>query len=145
MEVIMRETILILIVAMIVFPALSYGEASSDPDSGNDLLKACEALIEGPESISNSSLQAKIDWVSESEFCYGYIRGMVEWNGYYEKYLENVIFKPIFCIGDNQVEIIQLVQIAIKYMNDHPDELHKKGLTILESAFSQAFPCSANN
>ena len=141
----MRKVILILIVAVIVFPVDSYAEVSANPDTGNELLNACEAFVEGPESISNASLQAKIDWVSESEFCYGYIRGMVEWNGFYEKYLENVIFKPIFCIGDNQVEIIQLVQIAIKYMNDHPDELHKKGLTILESAFSQAFPCSAND
>ncbi|MEJ2136806.1 MAG: Rap1a/Tai family immunity protein [Desulfofustis sp.] len=140
----MRKIILSLIVAALVFPTVSYGEVSSDPNTGNDLLNACEALIEGPESISNSSLQAKIDWVSESEFCYGYIRGVVEWNGYYEKYLENIIFKPIFCIGDNQVEINQLVRIALKYMYEHPEELHKKGITILDSAFSQAFPCSAN-
>ena len=140
----MRQIILTLIVATILFPAASYGEVSSDPDTGNDLLNACEALIEGPESISNSSLQAKIDWVSESEFCYGYIRGVVEWNGNYEKYLENVIYKPIFCLGDNQVEINRLVQIAVNYMNDHPEELHKKGITILDSAFRQAFPCSAN-
>ena len=139
----MRKLILILMGTMVVFPAFSYGELSSAPDSGNDLLSACEAFIEGPESISNSSLQAKIDWVSESEFCYGYIRGVVEWNRYYEKYLENIIFKPIFCIGDNQVEINRLIQIAIKYMNEHPEELNKKGTTILESAFRQAFPCSA--
>ena len=111
----MRKIILSLLIAVIVIPAASYGEGSSDLDTGNDLLKACEALIEGPESISNSSLQAKIDWVSESEFCYGYIRGIVEWNGFYEKYLENVIYKPIFCIGDNQVDINQLVQIALNY------------------------------
>ena len=140
----MRKIILSFIVVAIVFPATSYGEVSSNPDTGNDLLNACEALIEGPESISNSSLQAKIDWVSESEFCYGYIRGIVEWNGFYEKYLENVIYKPIFCIGDNQIETNQLVKIAIKYMNDHPEELNKKGITILDSAFRQAFPCSAN-
>ncbi|NNK95349.1 MAG: hypothetical protein HKP41_13440 [Desulfobacterales bacterium] len=139
----MRKIIFKLIVAMIVFPGASYGEVSSDPDTGNDLLNACEAFIEGPESVSNSSLQAKIDWVSESEFCSAYIRGVVEWNGYYEKYFENIIFKPIFCIGDNQVEINQLVQIAVNYMNDHPEELHDKGITILESAFRQAFPCSA--
>ena len=140
----MRKIILILVIMMIVFPAVSYGEAISDPDTGNDLLNACKALIEGPESVSNSSLQAKLDWVSESEFCYAYIRGVVEWNGYYEKYFENMILKPIFCIGDTQVEIDQLVQIALKYMNDHPEELHKKGITILESAFRQAFPCSAS-
>ena len=139
----MRKIILSLMFAAIIFPATSYGEVSSDQDTGNDLLNACEALIEGPESISDSSLQAKLDWVSESEFCYGYIRGLVEWNGYYEKYLENVIFKPIFCIGDNQVEINQLIQIAIKYMNDHPEDLNKKSIAILDSAFSQAFPCSA--
>ena len=139
----MQKIILSLIVAAIVFPAVSYGEGSSDLDTGNDLLNACEALIEGPESISNSSLQAKLDWVSESEFCYGYIKGVVEWNGEYEKWLENVPIKPIFCIGENQVEINQLVQIAIKFMNDHPEELNEKGITILNAAFSQAFPCSA--
>ena len=139
----MRKIILYLIVAVIVFPAVSYGEGSSDLYTGNDLLNACKALIEGPESISNSSLQAKLDWVSESEFCYGYIKGVVEWNGDYEKWLEDVPIKPIFCIGENQVEINQLVQIAIKFMNDHPEELNEKGITILNAAFSQAFPCSA--
>ena len=139
----MRKIILSLIVAAIVFPVVSYGEGSSELNTGNDLLNACEALIEGPESISNSSLQAKLDWVSESEFCYGYIKGVVEWNGEYEKWLENVPIKPIFCIGENQVEINQLVQIAIKFMNDHPEELNGKGITILNAAFSQAFPCSA--
>ena len=140
----MRKIILSLIVAVIVFPAVSYGEGSSDLYTGNDLLNACKALIEGPESISNSSLQAKLDWVSESEFCYGYIKGVVEWNGDYEKWLEDVPIKPIFCIGDNQVEFSQLAQIAIKYMNDHPEELNEKGITILNSAFSQAFSCAAN-
>lgn len=140
----MRKIILSLIVTAIVFPATCYGEGSADSATGNDLLHACEALIESPENISNSSLQEKLDWVSQSEFCYGYIRGLMEWNSYYEKWLENVLFKPIFCIGDNPVEVNQLVQIAIKYMNDHPEELHKKGTTILDSAFSQAFPCSAN-
>ena len=139
----MRKIVLMLIVAAIVFPVASHGEGNSDFATGKDLLNACKALIEGPESISNSSLQAKLDWLSESEFCYGYVRGVVEWNGYYEKWLENVLIKPIFCIGENQVEIDQLVQIAINYMNDHPEELHKKGIAILESAFSQAFPCSA--
>ncbi len=140
----MRKIILYLIVAAIVVPAVSYGEGSSDLDTGDNLLNACEALIEGPESINNSTLQAKLDWVSESEFCYGYIRGVVEWNAYYEKWLENVPIKPIFCIGDNQVEINQLAKIAITYMNDHPEELNEKGMTILNSVLSQAFPCSAN-
>ena len=140
----MGKIILSLMVAAFVFPTVSYGEGRLDLDTGNDLLNACEALIEGPESISNSSLQTKLDWVSDSEFCYGYIRGVVEWNGYYEKWLENVLIKPIFCIGDNQVEINQLAQIAIKYMNDHPEELNEKGITILNSAFSQAFSCAAN-
>ena len=140
----MRKIILSLIVVSIVFPAVSYGEGSSDLDTGKDLLNACEALIEGPENISNSSLQAKLDWVSESEFCYGYIKGVVEWNGYYEKWLENVPIKPIFCIEANQVEINQLAQIAIKYMNDHPEELNEKGITILNSAFSQEFSCAVN-
>ena len=44
----MRKIILSLLVAVIIFPAASYGEGSSDLDTGNDLLKACEALIEGP-------------------------------------------------------------------------------------------------
>jgi hypothetical protein len=139
----MRKIIFILMVAAIAFPVASHGEGNSDLTTGNDLLSACEALIEGPESISNSSLQAKLDWLSESEFCYGYIRGVVEWNGYYEKWLENVLIKPIFCIGENQVEINELVKIALKYMNNNTEELHKTSIAILESAFSQAFPCSA--
>ena len=140
----MRKIILSLIVAAFVLPVVSYGEGHSEMDTGLDLFNACKALDEGPESVSNSSLQEKLDWVSQSEFCYAYIRGVVEWNGQYEAWLENVPIKPIFCIGDNQVEIDQLIKITINYMNDHPEELNGRGLTVLNSAFSHAFPCSAN-
>ena len=140
----MRKIILSLLIAVIVIPAASYGEGSSDLDTGNDLLRACEALIEGPESISNSSLQAKLDWLSESEYCHAYIKGVVEWNGYYEKWLESVPIKPIFCLRDNQVEINQLAEIAIKYMKSHPEELNEKGIAILNSAFNQEFSCAAD-
>ena len=68
----------------------------------------------------------------------------MEWNGYYEKWLESVPIKPIFCIGENQFEIDQLAEIAIKYMKDHPEELNEKGIAILDSAFSQEFSCAAN-
>lgn len=139
----MRKIILSLLVAAIVIPAASYGEGSSDLDTGNYLLNACEALIEGPESISNSSLQAKLDWLSESEFCYGYIKGVVEWNGYYEKWLASVLIKPIFCIGDKTIDINELAQIAINYMKERPEELNKKGIAVLNSAFTQAFSCAA--
>ncbi len=140
----MRKIILSLVVVAVVLPGFSYGEGHSELETGLDLFNACKALLEGPESVNNATLQAKLDWVSQSEFCYGYIRGMVEWNGYYEKWLENVPIKPIFCIGNNQVEINELIEIAMIYMNDHPDELNQKGLTVLSSAFSQAFPCSGN-
>ena len=129
---------------MIFLPVTSHGGDSSYLTTGNDLRNACEALMEGSEKLSSSSLQAKLDWVSESEFCYGYIRGMVEWNGHYEKWLENVLIKPIFCLADNKVDINQLIEIAINYMNDHPEELNENGMAVLNSAFSQAFPCSGN-
>jgi len=133
---------IIVVLAAIVFPAASFGQGTSEFDSGHDLLAACEALTDGPESISTASLQEKLDWHSQSEFCYGYIRGVTDWNRSYEAWLKNVLYKPIFCIGDDQVKIDRLIKIAITYMHDHPEELDKKGIAVLESAFSEAYPCS---
>ena len=41
----------------------------------------------------------------------------------------------------NASTVGQEVQVALKYLNDHPEKLHLLGATLIRSALFQAWPC----
>jgi Rap1a immunity proteins len=38
----------------------------------------------------------------------------------------------------------QLLKVAVKYMDDHPERLHERIEILLHAAFQKAFPCETN-
>jgi hypothetical protein len=88
--------------------------------SGNDLLRDC--------SDRNN--------VPSFSFCLGYINGL----------RDGVVFaslgpgaKPPFEISD-RVELGQLKDVVVKYLNEHPEERHLHAAVLVESALAKAFP-----
>ena len=79
-------------------------------------------------------LLAKCEGEAEYQLlCVGYIKGVSDtsdgksWEGY-----------P-YCIGG--VITGQLQKIVIKYMNEHPEDLHLAAYALVQNAFLAAFPC----
>lgn len=66
--------------------------------------------------------------------CNGYITGVVDasrgiaWDG------------TRFCEPDIYSDS-QLKKIVIKYLNDHPEKLHKAAGSLVQAALYEAFPC----
>jgi Rap1a immunity proteins len=88
--------------------------------SGNDLLRDCSDRNDGP-SFS---------------FCLGYINGL----------RDGVVFasvglgaKPSFEISE-KVELGQLKDVVVKYLNEHPEERHSRAAVLVQSALVRAFP-----
>lgn len=66
-----------------------------------------------------------------TSYCMGYIVGVADSNSY-------LICAPG---GSRGVTVGQFVDIAMKYLNDNPAELHKDADVLVLNALQQAFPC----
>jgi Rap1a immunity proteins len=62
----------------------------------------------------------------EAGYCVGFITGV-------DSQVEN-------CPGDN-VTRGQVLKVALKYMDDHPEELDQAASTVVRRALLKAFPC----
>jgi hypothetical protein len=88
--------------------------------SGNDLLRDC--------SDRND--------VTSFSFCLGYINGLRD-----EMVFASVGLgaKPSFEISE-KVELGQLKDIVVKYLNEHPEERHQHAAGLVQGALARAFP-----
>lgn len=92
--------------------------------SGDSLLNSCELVVKKMDNPhhSENSFESYRD---------GYCRGMVE--GVSDT-------SPKICPGGN-VTFGQEFRVVVKYLQDHPEELHLPNTALVEKALAKAFPC----
>src|ERR1700681_985399 len=97
--------------------------------SGNDFLRACEPRGEHSTAIDG--------------FCSGYANGVID--GYdllfadvQAKNHEKVI--GAFCPPD-EITRGQQYRVAVKYLNDHPEQTHRIASALIAESMQAAFPC----
>jgi hypothetical protein len=66
--------------------------------------------------------------------CIGYLEAVAEATAW-----ENVPYRA--CLPPNNVEAWQLMDIAIQYLQKHPEQRHSAGSSLVARALSEAFPC----
>lgn len=120
--------------AVIFLCALSSPRSSIGADGdGNKLLSDCDhivALIDGQTVQESKS--------SGIFFCLGLIQGMLDMNDLYEYKLKDV---ALLCRPQGATTG-QAARIVVKYLRDHPEELHKKDSVLTFVALRAAFPCT---
>lgn len=105
--------------------------------NGNDLLSACEAHL----SILRD--QGKhLDGMAKAETCLSYISGFLDgfWVGETEKGVET--FEHV-CIP-HEVNTGQAIRVVTKWLEDHPEKLHRPAHACVYVALRDAFPCRQN-
>jgi len=109
--------------------ALVLGEASlaneelTSGRSGADLLAQC-AAFEAYESGRSFNLDA-------FGFCLGYVSGAFDGLG------------VAGVCTPNKVSNGQMVRVVLKYLREHPEELHRDKLLLVSAAYLKAWPCAA--
>jgi hypothetical protein len=100
--------------------------------TGNELLQSCK------ERVRTSQSKA----VTQSNACSGYIDGALDAYrmvrsglGYLTKYPEGNV-----CVSAG-VSDSQRVDILIRFMEEHPEQLHLDGSELVIDAFLKVFPC----
>jgi len=98
-----------------------------------DCFVGCSGRTGRGSLLQWESVIGKVRRAEYQLLCVGYIKGVADtsdgksWEGY-----------P-YCIGG--VITGQLQKIVIKYMNEHPEDLHLAAYSLVQSAFLEAFPC----
>jgi hypothetical protein len=109
-------------------PAWSMAE---DGD-GNSLLSVCGVAVAFVDAQSLQSLNSV-----DVGFCFGLMEGMMAMNQIYEYRLKNALF-----CQPKSITSAQAARIVVKYLRDHPEELHQPGSILAYVALSEAFPCA---
>lgn len=118
----------------IVFALLALPHPSSAASSdGNKLLEDCgaiERLMDGGKSTSNSTGMG---------FCLGLMQGITNSNMIYQVRAPG---KELLCLPKNGIENGQAARVVVKYLRDHPEQLHENDFVLAMRALRDAFPCS---
>jgi hypothetical protein len=123
------KTIGLLVLFSLSLPAWSIG---ADGD-GSKLLSDCGAALAAVDGQKRDNSN-----VMGIGFCLGLMRGMLDMNQIYVAHLKGA---ALFCQPDESTND-QAARIVLKYLRDHPEELHKPGTVLTFTALRGAFPCA---
>jgi len=96
---------------------------SAGAKTGNEMLSECR----NAENPANSTTAT--EYLNYS-FWLGQINGV----------LDTMLYYRMICLPD-RVTVGQNLSIVMKYLRDHPKELHKEASYLIIQAFAEAFPC----
>jgi len=104
---------------------------------GNELLKQCTSAIFSIES----EVYKKEGDEFNTAFCLGIVRGVKDTLGTLSS-VEGVLL-PVYrvCFPKKGISVGQAVRIVVKYLNEHPEDLHAYEAILVMKAFYQAYPC----
>jgi len=92
---------------------------------GNDLKQYCSFYPRHTESTA---------------MCTGYIAGTLDMvRGVNQTFKSNSACEPSGVTGE------QLIEMSIKYLNEHPEQLHRVAAGLIWNMYVKAFPCKTSN
>ena len=97
--------------------------------SGSDYLEACQKYLDNLLGTYQNGLY--------DGTCLGYTGGVIDTHENWQVFAE----RETFCLPD-QAEVDQLIRVAMKYLEDHPAQLHYNAAYALQVALREAFPCT---
>ena len=121
-------TIMLLFLVTIAIPCYSAD------DDGNALLDNCKTVLNmggRTHTVKGKDAPHKIG------YCRGLLRGLILSMQYYRVSSRK---DALYCTPDD-ITSEQAVRVVVKYLEEHPEELHETDAILATKAFMQAFPC----
>ena len=129
-----NRTIAAILLSFAAFiPALGYAEVHD----GNDLLRKCNNVTRiFEDGIKESETTGNM--LADASFCSGMMQGMTNTIIFFDTFQVN---QSIVCLPEDGISNGQAAKVVIKYLKEHPEQLHvvDSGLAFL--ALMDAFPC----
>jgi hypothetical protein len=118
----------------IMLPAMPGGAMAQDSwglETGNDYLRLCSTALDADASGRADGL-----------VCSGYMRGFLSGLGATQDLYVTARKQPrVLCLPAT-VNVDQLMRISLKYLNDHPADLHGSLVQLILVSWVDRFPCS---
>lgn len=113
--------------ALLIAAISSSFAIAKDIGSGNHLLNACNTFMS--DNKQDMSYSEGLD----AGYCVGLVSGIAE----------TIISSdsPTACFPKSSVTREQTVRIVVKYLNNHPEQLHLSASSLVMVSFEEAFPC----
>jgi hypothetical protein len=126
-----RSTLLLVLLSLSLV-----GNADEDVLSGSKLLRNCNSYLMLVDGSSNSKI------ILGAGICLGTVRGIIDAGAVFDTFADQDDKPPpnVFCVPES-VSTDQGIKAVIKYLEEHPEELHQRGTTLTVLALKQAFPC----
>ena len=122
--------VMILLMSLFVAtPSIFFGEMHD----GNILLEDCKQFIKYMDDKKDPSTV-----MSSIGYCLGYMQGHID----FQQYLEKNFNPDIEYCFPIDVSVSQLAKVAVKYLENNPNKLHKPAIEVSLAAFTEAFPCT---
>jgi len=125
---------MVVVIGILLSPAwaLADGDEPSKPD-GNRLLKDCGAVVALLDDAKSDIAESY-----QVGFCVGFMQGVTQTNLVYQSMVKD---KAQFCLPAGGIQNGQAARVVVKYLRDHPENLHMNQTVLAFWAFKAAFPC----
>jgi|SRR5215467_6927235 len=100
--------------------------------SGNDILSKCQTAMRIIDEQRESGIGSG---VGDASWCIGWVTAVVETN------LLRTKTDPVHFCAPKEMQIGQAVRVIVKYLRDHPERLHERGIILALTALQDGFPC----
>ncbi len=101
---------------LLLIVILAFASASAQTDTGMDLLRACNAIIQSEEGK-----EVPMEDQLLSFYWTGYLAGFTD----AAVIIDTVVSHGIYCVPPQGIENDQLVRVVKKYLDGHPEDLHQ--------------------
>jgi len=104
--------------------------------TGDDVLDSCQTAIQAYDS--GGGLHFAYGW------CTGWVAAATALTKLHNESAGFTEKKPSllqFCAPDPDIPVIQAVRVVVKYLKEHPEQLHEDGMGLTIAALKDSFPC----
>ena len=130
--------------SILLFVALFATVISAEAETtGNDVLKNCQTAVRFADNNG-----APTGELYDSGWCFGWVSAALELTKAYNEWSDFTKQKPTllqFCLPDSGIPVIQAVRVVVKYLKEHPEQLHEDGMGLTVAALIDSFPCRRKN
>jgi hypothetical protein len=111
--------------------------AGAQTITGSDIISKCKQAIASADSLTPASISH-----FDAGFCSGFMAGVNEdqvmWQA--SDKMDHRDHLLSYCFPDASTNG-QLLRVFVKYLDDHPEELHESAAFLYLKAMHRAFPC----
>lgn len=97
-------------------------------ERAEELMWACDGRG-GKDEMSNAGMGI---------YCYGYFSGILDANALFNRINPKTM---IFCPPDEGISLEKAAKIYVKWLKEHPEDMHTPARIIVPIALKSVFPC----